>query len=287
MRKPKHRIGLALGGGGAKGLSHIAFLKALDGMGIRPCVISGTSIGAIIAGMYAGGLTGGQIEQVFDGMGIRRMTGMMDFSVFSTVGILKGKKVEEFLSENLPVLSFEELSIPLRVVATDFWKREEVVFRSGDLIPAIRASISVPVLLEPLQFDGRVLTDGGAVNPLPADLIRDECDILVAIDVSGAKIHNEEHPVPSMMENVFSTFTILQASIVRGKLTASHPDILVRPELANVQFMDFYKKEEILKGVAADVEKFKEELGKKLQKTKHRMQDKTQRKSVLRRDHKG
>jgi len=262
MKKRKNRIGLALGGGGAKGLSHIAFLKALDEMGIRPCVISGTSIGAIIGGMYAGGLRGEQIEQVFDDMGIRRMTGMMDFSVFSTVGIIKGKRVEEFLSENLPVLTFEELAIPLRIVATDFWKREEVVFKSGNLIPAIRASISVPVFLEPLQHEGRVLIDGGAVNPLPWDLLRDECDVLVAIDVSGSKVPDNDHPVPSMMENVFSSFQILQASIVRGKMAASHPDILIRPELANVQFMDFYKKDEILEGVKGDVERFREELGK-------------------------
>jgi NTE family protein len=258
------RIGLALGGGGAKGLSHIAFLKAIDEMGVRPSIISGNSIGAVVGGMYAGGLTGVQIEEIFDGMGIRRMGGMLDFSIFSTVGILKGKKVEEFLSQNLPVLTFEELAIPLRVVATDFWKRKEVVFRFGKLVPAIRASISVPVLLEPLQHSGRVLIDGGAVNPLPWDLIRDECDILIAIDVSGEKVPDEEHPVPSMMENIFSSFQILQASIVRSKMESSRPDILVQPELVNIQFMDFYKKNEILEGVEADVNWFRRELGRKL-----------------------
>ena len=259
-KKSTKRIGLALGGGGAKGLCQIAFLKALDRMGVRPSIISGTSIGAVIGALYAGGLTGGQIEEIFDGMGIRRMTGMMDFSVFSTLGILKGKKVEDFLSGHLPVLTFEEASIDLRIVATDFWKREEVVFRSGQLIPAIRASISVPVLLEPLQLGGRVLTDGGTVNPLPYDLIRSECDILAAIDVSGEKIPDNEHPVPSMLENIFSTYQIMQASIVRGKMAASRPDILVQPELANIQFMDFYKKDEILAGVTGDVERFREEL---------------------------
>lgn len=262
MKKHKHHIGLALGGGGAKGLSHIAFLKALDEMGVQPCAVSGTSIGAIIGGMYAGGLSGQQIDQIFDDIGIRRMTAMMDFSVFSTVGLLKGKKMEEFLFETLPVLTFENLKIPLRISATDFWKREEVVFQSGDLIPAIRASISIPVLLEPLQLEGRVLIDGGAVNPLPWDLIRGECDILVAIDVSGEKIPDVEHPVPSMMENIFTTFQILQSSIVRSKMRASQPDIIVQPELVNIQFMDFHKKDEILEGVAEDAQALKEELWK-------------------------
>ena len=259
----KH-IGLALGGGGAKGLCHIAFLKALDEMDVRPSIISGTSIGAVIGALYAGGLTGKQIEEVFDGMGIRRMTGMLDFSVFSTLGVLKGKKVEDFLRRRLPVLSFEELSIDLRIVATDFWKREEVVFRSGPLIQALRASISVPVLLEPLQIGGRVLTDGSTVNPLPYDLIRSECDILAAIDVSGQKAPDDEHPLPSMLENIFSTFQIMQAAIVRGKMSSSGPDILVHPELANIQFMDFYKKDEILSGVTGDVEQFQLELKKRL-----------------------
>ena len=262
--KSTRRVGLALGGGGAKGLCHIAFLKTLDQMDIRPSIISGTSIGAVIGALYAGGLTGRQIEEIFDGMGIRRMTGMLDFSVFSTLGVLKGKKVEDFLRGHLPVLSFEELSLDLRIVATDFWKREEVVFRSGPLIQALRASISVPVLLEPYQLGGRVLTDGSTVNPLPYDLIRSECDILAAIDVSGQKVPDDEHPVPSMLENIFSTFQIMQASIVRGKMSSSGPDILVHPELANIQFMDFYKKGEILSGVTEDVKRFRKELREKL-----------------------
>jgi len=258
------RIGLALGGGGAKGLSHIAFLKVFDEMGIRPCIISGVSIGAVMGALYGGGLSGAQIEEVFDKMGIRRMTGMMDFSVFSTYGILKGKKVEEFFREHLPVRNFEDLNISLRVVATDFWKREEVVFKSGPLLPALRASISVPVILEPMNIAGRTLTDGSTVNPLPYDLIRDECEILVAIDVSGAKTPNNEHPIPSMMENVFSSFQILQSSIVRSKMAFSKPDILIQPKLANVQFMDFYRKDEILEAVEGDARKFRKQLEEKL-----------------------
>ena len=254
------RIGLALGGGGAKGLSHIAFLKVFDEIGVRPSVISGVSIGAVMGAFYAGGLDAGQIEKIFDEMGIRRMTGMMDFSVFSTSGILKGKKVEEFFRKHLPVRTFEDLPVALRIVATDFWKREEVVFRSGPLLPALRASISVPVILEPLNLSGRILTDGSTVNPLPYDLIRNECDILAAIDVSGAKTPDDGNPVPSMMENVFSTFQIMQAAIVRSKMAFSRPDILIQPELANVQFMDFFRKDEILDAAAGDARRFRVKL---------------------------
>ena len=96
------RIGLALGGGGAKGLSHIAFLKVFDDLKIRPAIISGVSIGAVIGAFYAAGLKAREIEEIFEGMGIRRMTGMMDFSVFSTSGIIKGKRWRNFSGAVFP-----------------------------------------------------------------------------------------------------------------------------------------------------------------------------------------
>ena len=254
------RVGLALGSGGAKGLSHIAFLKAMDEMGIQPSIIAGTSIGAVIGAFYAAGLTGKRIELIFDGMGIRKMGSMVDPSGLSSTGLLKGNKAEEFLAQHLPVRTFEELEIPLKIVATDFWAREEKVFDSGDLVTAIRASISVPVVLKPVEIDGQVFTDGGAINPLPYDIIRDDCDILVAIDVSGEKVPEEHDLTPTMLENVFSTFQIMQASIVRNMMELSQPDILVRPELKNFQLMDFHRKDVILSGVSKEVEMFKSQL---------------------------
>lgn len=254
------RVGLTLGSGGAKGLSHIAFLKVFDELGVKPTVLSGTSIGAIIAAFYAAGMDGRQIEGLFDGMGIRKIGRLMDPSIFSNSGLLKGRKVEAFLAENLPVKRFEELTIPLKIVATDFWKREEVVFDSGDLLKAIRASIAIPVVLEPLVVEGRILTDGGTVNPLPYDLIQGDCDLVVAIDVSGQKVPGKEHPTPTMLENIFSTFQIMQESIVRSKMAAKKPDILLQPRLPNIQLLDFHRKEEIFKGVEKDVSHFKEEL---------------------------
>lgn len=262
MRKgrKKPRIGLALGSGGAKGLSHIAFLKVLDDLDLKPSIISGTSIGALIGAFYSAGMDGKEIEKLFDDMGIRKMSSMVDISLFGGSGLLKGKKVEEFLTSHLPVRKFSELAIPLKVVATDFWKREEVVFDSGDLVTAIRASIAVPVVMEPMQIEGRILTDGGTVNPLPYDLIRDDCDILIAIDVSGEKVPEQHDPVPNMLENIFSTFQTMQASIIRSKMNNSRPEILVQPHLRNIQLMDFYRKDEIFEGVEKDVERFKKDL---------------------------
>jgi NTE family protein len=166
------KIGVALGAGGAKGLSHIAFLQALDELGVRPAVIAGTSIGAVIGGFYAAGVSGNRLSQLVKDIGFRDLYKIvLDFSVLSQSAIFTGKGVEDFLSREIPVCTFEDTEIPLKVVATNFWDRRPVVFASGNLITAIRASMAMPAIFEPVILNDTVLIDGGAVNPLPYDLI--------------------------------------------------------------------------------------------------------------------
>jgi NTE family protein len=255
------RVGVALGGGGAKGLSHIAFLKVLDEMQVRPAVIAGTSIGAVIGGFYAAGVSGAELEQLLKTMGFKELYKIvLDFSILSNSAIFTGKKVEEFLARQIPSQTFEEVEIPLKVVATDFWQRREVIFESGNLITAIRASMAMLALFEPVLLNNKVLIDGGAVNPLPYDLIRQECDLTIAIDVSGEKTYTPEDPVPNMLESLLSTFQIMQASIVEAKKRFSPPDIYVKPALTNIRVLDFYRYKEILAGVQDEVQGFKETL---------------------------
>jgi len=260
MSPRRKRLGLSLGAGGAKGLCQIAFLKVLDEVGVRPTVIAGTSIGAIIGAFYAAGMSGAELEQELKNIGLKDLYKMaVDFSLFSYSALLKGKGVEDFLKLALPVQVFEELEVPLKVVATDFWKREPVVFDSGDLVSAIRASIAMPFVFAPMVREGIVLIDGGAVNPLPYDLVQSECDFTIAIDVSGVK-EQPDSLVPNMVESVLSTFQIMQASIVAAKMKAGPPDLYVKPELRNIRTLDFYRYKEILSGVDAEVEQFKEQL---------------------------
>ena len=255
------RIGVALGAGGAKGLSHIAFLQALDELGVRPAVIAGASIGAVIGGFYAAGVSGARLEQLVKDIGFRDLYKLaMDFSILSQSAIFKGRGVEDFLSREIPARTFEELQIPLKVVATNFWDRRPVVFESGNLITAIRASMAMPAIFEPVLLNDTVLIDGGAVNPLPYDLIRQECDLTIAIDVSGEKTYAPGNPVPNMVESILSTFQIMQASIVAAKKKLSPPDIYVKPALTNIRVLDFYRYKEILAGVQAEVEGFKDTL---------------------------
>ena len=255
------RVGVALGGGGAKGLSHIAFLKALDELGVRPAVIAATSIGAVIGGLYAAGVSGAGLERMLKTIGFKDLYKIvLDFSILSNSAIFTGKGVEEFLSRQIPCQTFAEVEIPLKVVATDFWNRREVVFESGSLTTAIRASMAMPAIFEPVILNGTVLIDGGVVNPLPYDLIRQECDLTIAIDVSGEKTYVPGDPVPNMVESILSTFQIMQASIVEAKKRLSPPDIYVKPALTNIRVLDFYRYKEILAGAQDEVQGFKETL---------------------------
>ena len=126
------RLGIALGGGGAKGLCQLAFLEVLDELQIRPSIISGTSIGAIIGGFYASGLSVQDIASIAESIDFKAFGNMLDLTWTSSSALLKGKGVEEFFSKHIPCRTFEELPIPLKVVATDFWERKEVVFDSGE-----------------------------------------------------------------------------------------------------------------------------------------------------------
>ncbi|MGO8761834.1 MAG: patatin-like phospholipase family protein [Desulfobaccales bacterium] len=255
------RIGVALGAGGAKGLSHIAFLQALDDLGVRPAVMAGSSIGAVIGAFYAAGVSGARLEQLVKEIGFRDLYKIfLDFSLLSESGIYKGKGVEDFLAREIPAAAFEELQIPFKVVATNFWDRRQVVFDRGSLITAIRASMAMPAIFEPVVLNGMVLVDGGGVNPLPYDLIRAECDLTIAIDVSGEKTYAPGNPVPNMVESILSTFQIMQASIVEAKKRLSPPDIYVKPALTNIRVLDFYRYKEILAGVRDEVQGFKDML---------------------------
>lgn len=262
------RIGLSLGGGGARGICHMEYLKVLDELNIKPHIISGTSIGAVFGALYAAGLSGKDIDEIVREFNLLDFTGLLDFAIFKETSVLKGKAVAEYLHKIIPAQTFEELQIPLKVVATDFWKREQVIMDTGDLIGAIRASISIPAIFEPVCFQDRVLIDGGAVNPLPYDIIRKDCDFLIAIDITGIRIPEKKHPVPNMFQSVLSTFEITQEALIQCKWEQNKPDLIVRPPLRNVEVLDFHKIKSILKSVQDDVKTFKQDLVQALEKQK-------------------
>lgn len=159
--------------------------------------------------------------------------------------LLRMENFLEVLGQHLPVRSFRELKIPLSVVAADYWSRRQVVLQKGELLPAIGASAALPGLFKPAKLDGRMLIDGGMVNPVPFDLLAGKCDIIIAVDVSGIRSPLDRPNGPPFLETVFTAFQIMQQAILKEKLQQHKPDLLLHPPLKDIRVLDFHKIDEI------------------------------------------
>ncbi len=250
-------VGIALGGGGAKGLAHVPMLQVLEDLAVTPVMISGTSMGAIIGALYAAGVKPANMAEgiadltampgsLREAIQARQLFGWLDY-----IGLEVGRnsllQVDKFLVDMerlMGVSDFAELDIPLKVVAADFWARRQVVFDSGPIIPAISASFALPGLFKPVVLDNRVLIDGGTVNPVPYDLLLEHCDIVIAIDVSGRRAPDREL-LPSYVETIFNTFNIAATAIVNEKRRIAPPSIFVQPDIKDVRVLEFYKFDKI------------------------------------------
>jgi len=270
-------VAIALGGGGARGLGHILALEALDEMGIAPVAISGTSIGAIIGAAYAARMEAKQIRAYAQGV-LRNRTEVMGKLLRARVGrfadlVLRGRGnpvlldgeicLDLFWPEAVPDF-FDELSIPLHVVATDFHNRREVVLANGALGPAVAGSMAIPGLMKPVEFDGCVLIDGGAVNPLPYDVLFDHADIVVAVDVTfGGR--SRERRIPTPFESMFGAAQIMQGAITAQKLKMRPPDILVRPPIEQFAVLDFLRVGQILRAAEGAKDELKRKLSARME----------------------
>jgi NTE family protein len=267
------RIALALGAGGARGLAHIAVLEALDDLGVRPVAIAGSSAGALIGAAYAAGMTGKDIRryvlslahdrgEVFNRILAARSGGLVDL-VASGIGSAAAVDAEKFCQQFLPAIvpdEFDKLLIPLMVVASDLYRRSEVVLASGPLKRAIGASIALPGLVRPVMIEDRVLVDGGATNPLPFDVLRAHDCITIAIDVAGEPT-SERHDVPTAWESVYATVLVMAHTIISEKLKHGAPDLLIRPKVGIFRTLDFLQASAILRASEPIKAEVKEKLG--------------------------
>ena len=190
------KAGISLGSGGAKGIAHIGVLEILEVYNIEITEISGCSIGSMIGALYASGCSIEKMKKIAFDIDLKKMWDLFDFTNPISGGLIKGDAVEKFLSDILPVRKFEELRIPFKCIATDIQSGEPVIYDSGDLIPAIRASISIPGLFIPYKFNDRLLVDGGIVNPVPIDLLSSsEFKIAVIVDEYQTLKNLSEHKI--------------------------------------------------------------------------------------------
>ncbi len=264
---PAPRFGIALGGGGARGFAHVPMLEALDELGIAPSVVAGTSIGSLIGAAYASGMSGGAIRSYCEELFHRRTEilkrlfshwngGLAAFRVANNGSPFSGENIlKALLPETLPA-TFEELKIPLLAVTTDFYAQCQHVVDHGPLVPAIAASSALPGVLRPIELDGRILVDGGFSNPVPFDLLADRADILAAIDVSAGP-QQSRGQIPTLIEAIIGSNQITLRSVLREKLKASAPDIMIRPEIGHFRVLDFYKIDEIFAAAEPAKDAFK------------------------------
>lgn len=252
-----YSVAVALGGGGARGLAHIAVLEALDELGVRPRAIAGTSIGAIVGAAYAAGFSGAELrahaEEIFrNRMGLARRLlrsrarrRARTFSDFAHPALVDAERfLAAFWPRGMPE-SFEELQIPFIAIATDFRLRREAAISSGPLQPAVGGSMGIPGLVRPVAYGDSFLIDGGLVNPLPYNHLVGRADIVLAVDVSGSTSGRTRNRPPSPFETIIVASQIMMNAISERMIEESPPDVLIAPAVNQYLALDLFKAKRI------------------------------------------
>ncbi|MGE5356637.1 MAG: patatin-like phospholipase family protein [Deltaproteobacteria bacterium] len=236
--KPRpFKLGLALSGGGIKGLCHAGVLKALEEHDIKPELISGVSAGAVVGALYADGYSPDEIGSLFEDMRFRQMTKLR----IPDGGIFSIEAFENFMKRNLRAKSFEDLKIPLKIVATNLDKGELKIFESGDLIGPVIASCSIPVLFTPKNIDGINYVDGGVLKNFPVSVIREDCDKIIGVNASP--LVADEYKLSVINVATRSYHFMLKANILPDKEIC---DFLIEPvDMGNYSTFEVEKGREI------------------------------------------
>lgn len=263
------KIGLVLSGGGAKGAAHIGVLKVLEENRVPVDYITGTSIGAYVAGMYALGYSAAEIEQIMmneswsngysdtipreslsyrnkqqrDRFNIPLNIGYSDETVKLPNGLLRGQTMSQLLQRSTGLVHqfghFDELAIPYRAVATDLETSNPVILSTGSIVKAMQASATVPGALQPIEYEGKLLVDGGIANNMPVDVVKAlGADIVIAVDIGSSLVKKEALDSTVAVLNQLSTM-LTNASTEKQKLLLTEDDILIRPDVGDMSTTDF------------------------------------------------
>jgi NTE family protein len=238
------KVGLALGGGGVRGLAHIGVLKVLVGENIPIACIAGTSMGGIIGAYYAAGRSPSQLEELAKQTGrFRELTRMLDPN-FTFHGLLSGKRIKARLGRDLGEgITFTDLQVPLSLLAVDLNTGREVVLSEGNVLDALRATISVPAIFVPYDLGGYRFVDGGVLNNVPADVVRKMgADMVIAVDVLPDFTPNtpgdpplvmplDPHPTPPLYRTLWHVQLMMISDLTSYRLRDARPEVIIRPDL--------------------------------------------------------
>ncbi|MBN1367117.1 MAG: patatin-like phospholipase family protein [Dehalococcoidales bacterium] len=260
MTEKRKKIGLALGGGFARGLSHIGVLEVLEREGIPIDVIAGTSIGSVVGALYARETNAALVKKQALSLDWRRVASLVD-PIFAKGGLLGGRRVIKLLERFIGNVQFNELAIPLSCVATDLITGEEVILNQGSVTEAVRASISIPMIFSVVKRNGRFLVDGGLVNQVPVSIAKKMgADFVIAVDITPTRTEranylakHKEDKEPGILQVILQT--VYLATYRYGEMTTAGADVVIHPSLAHIGAGEFYRAREcILEGELAAVD---------------------------------
>lgn len=255
INRPK--VGLALGGGYAWGLAHIGVLEVLETAGIPIDIIAGTSMGAVVGALYAREREAAIIKHQANQLDWVGLASLIDPAVLKS-GLFVGRRITNLLKRLMGDVTFDELGIPFACVATDIISGDEVVMKTGKVLEAVRASISIPVIFTVVKKDGRFLVDGGLVNTVPVSVARQMgADYVIAVDVTPSGKERADHLLQDAEVKEPSLFQVMVQSIyitthLTTRAVTEGADIVIHPKLAHINPTDFHRAREcILEGELA------------------------------------
>lgn len=282
MTAAARRIGLALGSGSARGWAHIGVIRALEKAGIRPDIVAGCSIGALVGAAYAASELD-RLERWALAMRKADVVGLMDMSLGG--GLVKGERLMASLRREFDDRPIDQLRLTFGAVATSLYNGCEVWLREGSTLDAVRASISVPGLFEPVRKDGALLVDGGLVDPVPVSLARAMgAELVIAVDLGSDILGRRFRPAPaasgepdgappwarrvkeslrrlrppfqpSPLDVLLSSLEVVEVRVARSRLAGDPPDVLVAPRLAHFRLLEFHRAKEAIEEGARAVER--------------------------------
>ena len=232
------KIGLALGGGAAKGFAHIGVIKMLEASGIHPDVVAGTSAGSVVGALYASGMDAFALQQAAFGLD---ETKIRDVRLFSG-GLVQGQALQDYVNQLVHRQPIEQLKIPFVAVATELETGKRMLFVRGNTGRGVRASSSIPGVFEPVEINGRHYVDGGVVSPIPVDAARQlGADFVIAVDISSAPDGRN----PQGMVNIVGASLGIMGRQLAAQESA-RADVVIRPDLRGIGSTDFEQKHQAI-----------------------------------------
>ncbi|KSV18302.1 patatin [Dehalococcoides mccartyi] len=240
------KIGIALGGGAARGIIHIGVLEVLEKEAIPLDLVTGTSMGAIIGALYASGHTPPEMKEIVSNLSWKQLMPLLDLAA-PRAGFLSSRKIKDYLKELIGDVTFAELKKPFACVAADVKTGQEVLFREGPVIDGVIASMSLPIIFRPVKNKNRFLVDGGLITPIPAQIVRDiGADFVIAVNAiyHHDYIKPDKDSAPSIFDTAFQIVNIMSIHMAKENLQAA--DIAIEPDLSGIGPGDFLKAPEIV-----------------------------------------